>query len=181
MPVTVPVTAPSVTWEAEPSAHDDSHASPSYGQPVVDGDGLYLTNHLDRGPERPTYGHVHALDPGNGDRRWASERLRSPSHPVLWGNLVVVVAEDETLGAMVVAFDRTDGTRRWTREFAARDSGFVTAGDHLYLALEEDSDRGTFHTLGDDGSTVWRTRGGIRRPRERGAGSRDGHHVRRDP
>ncbi|MEF8863709.1 MAG: PQQ-binding-like beta-propeller repeat protein [Haloarculaceae archaeon] len=147
--------APAVAWEAEPSAHGDDHASASYGQPVVDGDGLYLTNHLDRGPERPMYGHVHALDPGSGDRLWVSERLRSPSHPVLWRDLVVVVAEDENLDAMVVAFDRTDGTRRWTREFSARDSGFVTAGDHLYLALEEASDRGTVRTLADDGSTVW--------------------------
>ena len=147
--------APTVAWEAESSAHDDGHAAPSYGQPVVDDDGPYLTNHLGRGTERPRYGHVHALDPGNGDRRWASERLRSPSHPVLWGDLVVVVAEAETLGAMVVAFDRADGTRRWTREFAAQNSGFVTAGDNLYLALEEDSDRGTDRTLADDGSTVW--------------------------
>lgn len=147
--------APAFGWEAEPSAPEDSYASPSFGQPVVDRDGLYLTNHLDKGPERPTHGHVHALDPENGDRRWASERLRSPSHPVLWGDLVVVVAENEDLHAMVVAFDQTDGTHRWTREFAARDGGFVSAGDHLYLALEEDSDRGTVRTLAEDGSTVW--------------------------
>jgi len=151
--------APAVAWETEPSAHGNDHASPSYGQPVVDGDGLYVTNHLDEGPELPMHGHVHALDPRSGDRRWASERLRSPSHPVLWGDLVVVVAEDDDLDARVVAFDRADGTRQWTREFAARDSGFVTAGDHLYLALEEDSDRGTVRTLADDGSTVWSREG----------------------
>jgi outer membrane protein assembly factor BamB len=152
-------TAPAFAWEAEPSAHDDSYASPSYGQPVVAGDGLYLTNELDKGPQRPTYGHVHALDAGSGDRRWASERLLSPSHPVVWGDLAVVVAEDEALDAMVVAFDRAEGNRRWTREFAARDSWFVTAGDHLFLALEEDSDRGTVRALADDGSTVWSREG----------------------
>lgn len=151
--------APTVAWEAEPSAPDDRLASPSYGQPVVGNDGLYLTNHLNRGPERPMYGHVHALDPGSGDRRWASERLRSPSHPVVWGDLAVVVAENEDLDAMVVAFDQADGTRRWTRKFAARDSGFVTARDHLYLALEEDSDRGTVRALANDGSTVWSREG----------------------
>jgi len=150
-----PETAPEVALEAEPSTHD-TDAHPSYGQPVVASSDLYLTNHLDRGPERPMYGHVHALDAGSGDRRWASGRLRSPSSPVVWGDLVVVVAETESRETLVVAFDRADGTRRWTRQFAARDRGFARAGDHLYLALEEDSDRGTVRALADDGTTVWR-------------------------
>lgn len=153
--------APAFAWAVEPSTHDDSHAHPSYGTPVVAGDELYLTNSLDKGPERPMYGHLHALAAGSGERLWASERLRSPSHPVVWGDLAVVVAEDEDLETVVVAFDRADGTRRWTREFAARGGGFVAAGDHLYVALEEESDRGTVRALADDGTTVWSREGAL--------------------
>ncbi len=56
---------------------------------------------------------------------------------------------------MVVALDRDDGTPRWTREFADRDRGFVTAGDHLYLALGTGTSRGTVRALTRDGTTVW--------------------------
>jgi len=128
-------TAPAAVWEAEPSAPDDGHASPEYGQPVVAGDGLYVTKQLHRGPEHRMDGNVHALDTRTGERRWSSERLWSPSYPVAWRDLAVIVAEDENFNAMVVAFDRANGTRRWIREFVARESGFVTAGDHLYSSV----------------------------------------------
>jgi len=152
-------TAPAPAWEAEPAAPDDSSASPAYGQPVVAGDSLYVTRQLNREPQRRSTAtsRPRTPKPATGDRRWSSRRLQSPSHPVLWGDLTVVVAQNNDVDTVVAAFDRADGTRRWTREFAARSSGFVTAGDHLYLALEEDSDRpeGTLVALADDGSTVW--------------------------
>lgn len=147
--------APSIAWEVEPIPHGDDHADPSYGHPVGGGEYLHVTNQLDKGPQRPMYGYIHTLNVERGERQWTSERFRSPSHPVVWGELAVVVAETDDLNAMVVAFDRTDGTRRWTREFAARDSGFIIAEDYLYLALQESSDRGTIHALADDGTTVW--------------------------
>lgn len=147
--------APTAVWEAEPSAPEDSYASPLYGRPVVAHDMVYLVNRLDNGPQRPMYGHLHALDAPSGDRRWASERLRSPSDPAVWGDLAVVVAEDEDLNTMTVASDRTDGTDRWTREFADRARGFVPTGDHLYLTLGRGTSRGTVHALADDGSTAW--------------------------
>lgn len=152
-------TAPASVWEAEPAAPEDDTASPEYGQPAVAGSNVYVTNELHKGPQRPTYGHVHALDAATGDSQWASERLRSPSHPAAWQNKVVVVAETEDLTTVIVAFDRSDGTRRWTQEFTARSTGFVTAGDHLYLALEEDTDRGTLTALSNDGSVVWNREG----------------------
>lgn len=151
--------APMSAWQVEPSAPEDSYASPLYGQPVVAHDAVYLVNLLDNGPQRPMYGHVHALDSGSGARQWASERLRSPSHPAIWGDLVVVIAEDESLDAMVVAFDRTDGTRRWTREFEARDSGFIAAGEHLYLAMEDATARGTALAIDEEGATIWSREG----------------------
>lgn len=151
--------SPDFAWEAEPSVPEGSSASPTYGQPVIARGELFLTNYLERGPQRPKYGQVHALDAGSGDRRWASDRLRSPSHPVVWGDLVVVVAEDESFDAKVVAFDRAEGTRQWVRRFDARHSGFVSADDHLYLAMEEATDRGSIRTLAEDGSTVWRREG----------------------
>jgi outer membrane protein assembly factor BamB len=151
--------APAPAWEAKPSAPDDSSASPEYGQPVVADDDVYLTNHLDRGPMRPMYGHVHALDTESGDRRWASERFRSPSHPVVWEDTVVLVAENEDRKAIVVACDRSDGTRRWTHTFAPRTTGFVTAGDHLYLTLGRATSRGTVYALDSDGETVWSREG----------------------
>lgn len=152
-------TAPASGWEAEPSAPDDDTAVPEYGQPVVAGDVVYVTNELHKGPQRPIYGRVHALDAENGDEQWSSARLRSPSHPVVWKEKVVVVAETEELNTVVVAFDRMDGTRRWTQEFTARRRRFVTAGDHLYLAIEEETDRGTVTALSDDGSSVWSREG----------------------
>lgn len=161
--------APAVAWEAEPTAPDDSYATPLYGQPVGDSDDIYLTNQLDKGPERPMYGHVHALDAESSDRRWASRQFRSPSHPVVWGNLAVVFAETEDRNALVVTFDRTDGTRRWTREFTAQSSGFIAGDDRLYLALEESSDRGTIRALTDDGSTAWSRAAAF------------GHHVTEGP
>jgi outer membrane protein assembly factor BamB len=146
---------PTIAWEAEPSVHNREHASPSYDQPVVADDTVYLTNQLEQGPEVPIYGHVHALEIGSGHRRWTSEELRSPSVPAVWRDRVAIVAENESLDAMVISFAPSDGTRQWTREFEALASGFVTAGDHLYLALEEDSDLGTIRALADDGSPVW--------------------------
>lgn len=147
--------APSFAWEAESSVPEDSYASARYGRPVV-GDGrVYLVNLLDKGPQVPLYGHVHALDAGRGDRQWTSERLRSPSAPVIWNDLAVVVTEDEPHESLVIAFDRADGTRRWTRGFETLETGFVAADDHLYLAMEEASDRGTVQALAADGSTVW--------------------------
>lgn len=151
--------APAFAWEAEASAPEDSYASPGYGRPVADRDRVYLVNLLDNGPQRPLHGHVHALDAESGDRQWTSDRFRSPSHPAVWGELVAVVAETESIDAMVVAFDRTDGTRQWTREFASRDSGFTIGGDHLYLASTESNGRGSLRALGADGSTVWRREG----------------------
>ncbi len=74
--------APSLIWEAEPTAPDDSTASPRYGRPVVAHGEVYLANLLDQGPQRPLYGHVHALDADSGERQWASERFRSLSTPV---------------------------------------------------------------------------------------------------
>lgn len=148
-------TAPASVWEATPSAPDDDTAAPEYGQPVVAGNCVYVTNELHKGPQRPIYGRVHALDAATGDRQWSSERLRSPSHPVVWKDMVVVVAETEELTTVVVAFDRKDGTRRWTQEFTGRRRRFVAAGDHLYLTVEEDTDRGTVTALTDDGSSVW--------------------------
>ncbi len=147
--------APAVGWEVEPSVHDEEYATPSYGQPVVDGESVYVTNELNKGPQRPMYGHVHALAVESGDRRWTSGKLRSPSVPAVWGDRVVSVAENESLGAMVIAFDPMDGQQRWTREFEARDSGFVTADDLLYLALEEGTSLGTVRALAADGATVW--------------------------
>ena len=152
-------TAPTSVWEATPSAHEDDNASPEYGQPVVAGNAVYVTNELDKGPQRPIYGHVHALDAETGDSQWSSERLRSPSHPVVWKDMVVVVAETEELTTVIVAFDRRDGTRQWTKKFSARGKRFVTASDHLYLAVEEDTDRGTITTVSDDGSSVWSREG----------------------
>lgn len=150
---------PSFEWEAEPSVPEDSTATPGYGRPVVAGDMVYLVNQLNQGPQRPMYGHVHALDAGSGDRQWTSDRLRSPTTPVVWKDLAVVVCEDEPYESLVVAFDRADGTRRWTRGFEAQDTGFVAADDHLYLALEETTDRGTVRAFAPDGATVWQ-RGG---------------------
>lgn len=146
---------PAIAWKAEPSAHDEEHAFPSYGQPVVASDSVYLTNELHKGAQLPMYGHVHALETGSGDRRWTSEKLRSPSIPAVWGDRLAVVAENESLNAMVISFDPVDGAREWTRELEARDSGFVTAGDHIYLALEEDTGLGTIRALAEDGSTIW--------------------------
>lgn len=146
---------PGVAWEAEPSVHDEEYATPLYGQPVVAGDTVYLTNELNQGPQVATYGHVHALAVESGDRRWTSGKLRSPSVPAVWGDRVVTVAENDSLEAMVIAFDPEKETREWTREFEARKSGFVTAGDHLYLALEADTGLGTVRALAEDGSTVW--------------------------
>ena len=153
-----PQTAPTPAWEAEPAVPDDSSASPAYGLPVIAGDSLHVTKQLNRGPQRRVDGHVQALDTETGDRRWSSDRLQSPSHPVLWGDLAVVVAQNENADTVVVAFDRASGTRRWTREFTAQFSGFVPAGDHLYLAVENDSHRleGTLTALAEDGSEVWR-------------------------
>lgn len=152
--------APASAWAVEPTAPEDSFASPRYGQPMVAQDTVFVTNFLDRGPQRPMDGYVHALDAGTGDRRWASVELRSPSHPVIWGELVVVVvAQEESFDAKAIAFDRTDGTRRWTRAFEARARGFVTAGDHLYLALGAATARGTVLALAQDGSVVWRRDG----------------------
>lgn len=182
---------PAVAWESEPSRPADSDAHPKYGRPVVAGGRVYLANLLDRGPQVPMYGYVHALDAGTGEKRWASERLRSPFSPVVWGSLVVVVVETESLNARLLAFDRTDGTRQWTREFAARESGYVSARDRLYLALEESAGRGTIHALADDGATVWRrtgafadhvTQGPIVGPDRVYAATRDGrlHALGRD-
>ena len=153
-----PEMAPTPVWEAEPAAPDDSSASPAYGLPVIAGDSLYVTKQLNRGPQRRVDGHVQALDTETGDRRWSSNQLQSPSHPVLWGDLAVVVAQNENADTVVIAFDRASGTRRWTREFAAQVSRFVTAGDHLYLAVENDSHRleGTLIAMAEDGSEVWR-------------------------
>ncbi len=147
--------APASVWEATPSTPDDDTAAPEYGQPVVAGDVVYVTNELHKGPQVPIYGRVHALDAETGDSQWSSDRLRSPSHPVVWKDMAVVVAETEELTTVIVAFDRRDGTRRWTQEFTARRRRFVTAGDHLYLAVEEDTGRGTVTALADDGSSVW--------------------------
>lgn len=153
--------APTVAWETEPTAPEDSYATPTYGRPVVAGDDVYLVNRLDRGPQRAVYGHVHALETSNSDRRWASARIRSPSDPVVWGELVVVVGENESQDAMVVAFDRAEGARRWTREFAARDRGVVAARDHLYLVSGAVRARGTVRALDQAGSTVWSREGAL--------------------
>lgn len=152
-------TAPTVGWEAEPSTHDEENVSPNYGRPVVATSTVFLTNLLNRGPERPEYGYVHALDTDEGDRQWTSERLLSPSHPVVLDTLVIVVAETESHNTVVVAFDATDGTRRWTRKFAAHGGGFVATGNRLFLALEEESDRGTVRALAADGTTAWSREG----------------------
>lgn len=151
--------APSMAWEVQPVPHGDDYAEPSYGQPVGDSAYLHVTNQLEKGPQRPVYGHIHTLTAERGERQWTSDRLRSPSHPIVWGDLAVVVAETDDLNAMVVAFDRADGTRRWTREFSARDSGFIIGEDCLYLALEESSERGTIRALADDGTTIWSREG----------------------
>lgn len=150
-------TAPTPAWEAEPAVPDDSPASPAYGRPVIAGASLYVTKQLDRGPQRRVDGHVQALDVETGAQRWSSTRLQSPSHPVLWGDLATVVAQTESADTVVVAFDRASGTRRWTRAFTTQFSGFVPAGDHLYLALENDSHRleGTLTALAEDGSEAW--------------------------
>lgn len=147
--------SPALAWEAHPSRHDEEYATPLYGQPIVAGDTVYLTNELNQGPQVATFGHVHALAVESGDRQWSSGKLRSPSVPAVWGNRVVNVAENEDLEAMVIALDPVEGGREWTREFGARKSGYVTAGDHLYLALEEGTGLGTVRALADDGSTVW--------------------------
>lgn len=148
--------APTVEWEVEPSVPEDSHASPEYGQPVVAHGGVYLVKRLNRGPQRPMYGDVHALDADSGDRLWTSDRFRSPSHPTVWGDQVVVVAEDESLDPLVLTFDRTDGTPGWTRQFTDRDRGFVTVDDSLYLVLGESTGLQTVLALSGDGSTAWR-------------------------
>jgi outer membrane protein assembly factor BamB len=146
---------PEIAWEASPSRHDIEHASAVYGQPVVAGETVFVTNELDQGPQIPKYGHVHALAVESSDRRWTSEQFRSPSAPAVWGDSVAIVAENKSRHAIVVAFDPVEGARQWTREFPARDPGFVTAGDHLYLALEERTGQGSVRALAEDGSQVW--------------------------
>jgi outer membrane protein assembly factor BamB len=147
--------APTTAWEAEPSASSDGYASPRYGRPVVAGGRVYLLNLLDRGPQRPLYGHVHALDAATGERRWASERLRSPEPPVVRGDLVAVLAENDAREARLLALDRTDGSRRWTREFASRADALVGTYDRLYLALGEGTGERAVHALDDGGTPVW--------------------------
>lgn len=149
--------APATAWSVEPSAPEESSASPTYSQPVVAKETVYLTNLLDRGPQRRMDGFIEALDAETGERRWVSDQVRSPSYPVIWGELVVVVvAQEDSAKAEVIAFDRADGTCRWRQSFEARARGFVTAGTHFYLALGAATARGTVLALAEDGSVVWR-------------------------
>ncbi len=116
---------------------------------VADGVVYVAKNHRSK-----EVGVVHALDTGDGTALWSAETagLLDPRHV----EVSTAVADDQVFvtdsPATLNAFDRADGTRRWTYDVGSRYGlAPIVAGDTVYPSATD----GAVRALGLDGSERW--------------------------
>lgn len=145
--------APSSVWTAAAEPPEDVSARPRFSEPLLTGGSLYVVEAYVPGTmvEDPGGHQLQARDPATGDLEWSYELPVVPGAPAVWGDLVVVPAE-ETLYAL----DREAGTERWTRGFDSNAVSVLPGGDLAYVRVARtEGAEGSVVALAQDGTESW--------------------------